>query len=145
MENENIHSPEIYKKLYEDQKEFNLLLKEDFERLKMENVKLRKLLIPNRENYNTEELYQDALINIMTSSNYDKEFVKEALLHFISSYDDELLPGVKKLLQFNEEKLWRINDGRIEFNYTKLKYSQDKWVDIGELYDNDKIDLLCLK
>lgn len=141
MENEN-----HYQVLYEQQKQFNRELIEDFEKLKMENAKLRKLLIPNRENYNTDELYQEALINIMTSNNYDKEIVKEALLNFVSSYDNDLLPGVKKLLKCNnDEKLWRINDGIIEFNYTKLKYPQDKWVDIGELYDDEKIDLLCLK
>ena len=140
MDNDN-----HYKVLYDQEKEFNKELIEDFEKLKMENAKLRKLLIPNRENYNTNELYQEALINIMTSNNYDKEIVKEALLKFVSSYDDDLLPGVKKLLSYqNDEKLWRINDGIIEFNYTKLKYPQEKWVDIGELYDNEKIELLCL-
>jgi hypothetical protein len=140
MDNDN-----HYKVLYDQEKEFNKELIEDFEKLKMENAKLRKLLIPNRENYNTDELYQEALINIMTSNNYDKEIVKEALLKFVSSYDDDLLPGVKKLLSYqNDEKLWRINDGIIEFNYTKLKYPQEKWVDIGELYDNEKIELLCL-
>ncbi len=143
MENED-HHPEVYKQLYEQAKEFNKELMEDFERLKMENSKLRKLLIPIRENYNTDELYQEALINLMTSNKYDQEIVKETLLHFVSSYDRDLLPGVKKLLQSGNGKLWRINDGIIEFNYTRLKYSQDKWVDIGELYDNDKIDLLCL-
>ena len=140
MDNDN-----HYKVLYDQEKEFNKELIEDFEKLKMENAKLRKLLIPNRENYNTDELYQEALINIMTSNNYDKEIVKEALLKFVSSYDDGLLPGVKKLLSYqNDEKLWRINDGIIEFNYTKLKYPQEKWVDIGELYDNEKIELLSL-
>jgi len=141
MDNDN-----HYKVLYEQVKGYNKELIEDFEKLKMENAKLRELLIPNSENYSTDELYQEALINIMTSNKYDKEIVKQALLKFISSYDDELLPGVKKLLSYqNHEKLWRIIDGKIEFNYTKLKYPQDKWVDIGELYDDEKIDLLSLQ
>ncbi len=133
-----------YQVLYEQQKQFNKELMEDFEKLKIENAKLRKLILPTPENYSTLQLYEEALIDIINSNKYDQKIVTEALLNFVSSYDDDLLPGVKKLLQSNNGKLWRFNDGRIEFNYTKLKYPQDKWVDIGELYDRDKISILSI-
>jgi len=127
----------------------NSLIIAEFENLKMENEKLKEqlkkyeneIVIPDYDE-DSDEIYCNGLVELMMSGKLSEKQLKIAFgrLVCVSKHDWNWVTD--RLFKTPPGDLWRIVDGKLQFNRRKLYAPSRKWMDIEELYTNDEITLI---
>ena len=132
------------------QNSFNIA---EFENLKIENEKLKEqlkkfekeqeeeIIIPDYDE-DSDGIYCKEIIDLMMSGKLSEKQLKIAFDRLVC-VAEHCWPWIpERLFQTSHGDLWRICDGKLQFNRRKLYHPQSKWMDINELYSNDEITLI---
>ena len=127
----------------------NSLIIAEFENLKMENEKLKEqlkkyeneIVIPDYDE-DSDEIYCNGLVELMMSGKLSEKQLKIAFdrLVCVSKHDWHWVAD--RLFKTPPGDLWRILDGKLQFNRRKLYAPSRKWMDVEELYTGDEITLI---
>ena len=121
----------------------------EFENLKIENEKLKEqlkkyeneIVIPDYDE-NSDEIYCNGLVELMMSGKLSESQLKHAFDNLVCVSKNEWHWVACRLFKTSPGDLWRIVDGKLQFNRRKLYAPSSKWMDIEELYINDEITLI---
>jgi hypothetical protein len=119
---------------------FNKLVLEN-EKLKEELKKFEKeneIVIPDYDE-DSDEIYCNGIVDLMMSGKLSEKQLKIAFDKLVNVAEHCWSWIPERLFKTPPGNLWRIVDGKLQFNRKKLYVSQSKWMDINELYDNGEI------
>jgi hypothetical protein len=127
----------------------NSLIIAEFENLKMENEKLKEqlkkyeneIVIPDYDE-DSDEIYCNGLVELMMSGKLSEPQLKLAFDKLVCVSKNEWRWIACRLFTSPPGDLWRIVDGKLQFNRRKLYTPSSKWMDVEELYINDEITLI---
>jgi hypothetical protein len=100
-------------------------------------INIPQVNLPKYEDYNEDNyLYEQALITAMMSGTLSEDNLKEAFRRLSGSNADRYWLA-NAVWNSPRNRLWRINNGRLQFNRDILLPRGSEWIDIREIYDDE--------